>query len=467
LRAEGEAISTTYIGSLYETETTGNGTPVTRKHIFMGSQRIATISLSQGGEGQGEGATSYYHSDHLGSSNIITNGIGNQVSRYEYTTYGSVSFPQSFSGNPGTSDVKYLFTGKELDNTGLYFYGARYYDPEIGRFITADPTIQRPYDPQDLNRYSYCRNNPLNLVDPSGLGWFKKFWQSIVGVASTIISILVPPLAPAMMAINFGISAYNAIQTGNIAGLAGGMIGGAVFGAIGKEIALGMSGAMGSSAFSFGGGALIGAVEFGAGGFGAGFGASLAGGESLKDSLKAGGMGAAAGAAMGAVIEGSYMAGWQNSLHGASRTEVYEGGIRRLHALSVNANDKTTAVMGSRPVEKYGVKWGRHRYVAGRIGHFEMGSDETTGLIEINGENSYDTTMDYLTNHRSDILETTVTASQSGFDRAVGYYKAAWEGQPYNFNNHNSNYAANTVIYGAGANIPGGLGFTPGFPHRQ
>lgn len=66
-------------------------------------------------------------------------------------------------------------TGKELDDTtGLYFYGARYYDPSLGRFITADPTIQKPYDPQDLNRYTYCRNNPINYTDPTGLSWFSK-----------------------------------------------------------------------------------------------------------------------------------------------------------------------------------------------------------------------------------------------------------------------------------------------------
>ena len=62
--------------------------------------------------------------------------------------------------------------------TGLYYYGRRYYDSSIGRFITADPTIQRPDDPQDLNRYAYCRNNPVSLIDPTGLGW-KKFWGKV------------------------------------------------------------------------------------------------------------------------------------------------------------------------------------------------------------------------------------------------------------------------------------------------
>lgn len=71
-------------------------------------------------------------------------------------------------GSPGTDR---LFTGQRLDGTGLYFYNARYYDPEIGRFISADATVPGPSTPQSLNRYSYCVNNPLKLVDPSGLDY--------------------------------------------------------------------------------------------------------------------------------------------------------------------------------------------------------------------------------------------------------------------------------------------------------
>ena len=60
------------------------------------------------------------------------------------------------------------FTGQRLDGTGLYYYGARYYDPTIGRFISADTIVPDPYNPQSLNRYSYCLNNPLKYTDPTG-----------------------------------------------------------------------------------------------------------------------------------------------------------------------------------------------------------------------------------------------------------------------------------------------------------
>ncbi len=63
--------------------------------------------------------------------------------------------------------------------TGLYNYDARLYDPVIGRFTSADTIVPRPYNPQSLNRYSYCRNNPLIYVDPTGHedeGWHDGGW---------------------------------------------------------------------------------------------------------------------------------------------------------------------------------------------------------------------------------------------------------------------------------------------------
>ena len=63
-----------------------------------------------------------------------------------------------------------LFTGQRLDGTGLYYYNARYYDPTIGRFISADSVVPDEANPQSLNRYSYVLNNPLRYNDPSGHG---------------------------------------------------------------------------------------------------------------------------------------------------------------------------------------------------------------------------------------------------------------------------------------------------------
>jgi RHS repeat-associated protein len=65
-------------------------------------------------------------------------------------------------------NVPYKFTGKELDSTGLYYYEARYYDPTLGRFISPDIIVLRPGDPQELNRYTYAKNNPMLYTDPTG-----------------------------------------------------------------------------------------------------------------------------------------------------------------------------------------------------------------------------------------------------------------------------------------------------------
>jgi RHS repeat-associated protein len=88
-------------------------------------------------------------------------------------SFGAWGFSQ---GEIGTDR---LFTGQRLDGTGLYYYGARYYDPTIGRFVSADPTTPDPANPQAFNKYSYVINNPTSAIDPSGLDYI------FVGGAST------------------------------------------------------------------------------------------------------------------------------------------------------------------------------------------------------------------------------------------------------------------------------------------
>jgi RHS repeat-associated protein len=109
------------------------------------------------------GTLYYLHTDHLGSTSVTSNASGTQVGSQTYYTYGAVRT------SSGTLQTDYTFTGQRLDaDAGLLYYGARYYDAALGRFISADTIIPNPYNPQDLNRYSYVRNNPLKYVDPSG-----------------------------------------------------------------------------------------------------------------------------------------------------------------------------------------------------------------------------------------------------------------------------------------------------------
>ncbi len=105
----------------------------------------------------------------------------------EYDPWGKVSREE------GTSDPSRRFTGQQLDpESGLYYYGGRYYDPELGRFISPDPFVGQPDDPQSLNRYSYVINNPANNIDPDGYfhqvkkkkksGGFFGIFRIIIGV---------------------------------------------------------------------------------------------------------------------------------------------------------------------------------------------------------------------------------------------------------------------------------------------
>ena len=338
--------TTTYIGSLYEIQDTNNEIRIT-KHIFKGSTRLASKTNDD---------IIYYHGDHLGSSNLLTDSDGFQVKRLEYTPFGTTYLEE------GEVNTNYRYTGKELDSsTGLYYYGARYYDTRLGRFITADPIIQRPYDPQTLNRYSYCRNNPLKYTDPTGYGWFKKFWKSIVSIVTPIVSIIAPPVAPAMMAINTAIGATTAIESGNPLSFVGAVVGGAVFGGVGKSLASSIASTMTKSfTNSFIGGAIIGSVEFGIAGFGAGLGAGLASGQSFPQALKSAGIGAGFGAATGAIIEGSYMAGWQNSMHGLSEGEIEAARasrIARKSVLGVYRSPNEVGLYNDNPVIYEATKW--------------------------------------------------------------------------------------------------------------
>jgi len=86
--------------------------------------------------------TFFSHPDHLGSTALLTNAKGEVAQRVEYLPFGQVW------KNAGTIDLPQKFTGKPLDaGTGLYYYGARYYDPELGRWTTPDPTIPNLFNP--------------------------------------------------------------------------------------------------------------------------------------------------------------------------------------------------------------------------------------------------------------------------------------------------------------------------------
>jgi len=109
----------------------------------------------------------YYTSDQIGSTRIVTDDAGHIVYAAAHDPYGGVQQTWVNVFNP---ELK--FSGKEQDTeSGLYYFGARYYDPTLYRFLSPDPVIptdRAPYNPQRWNLYAYCLGNPINYVDISG-----------------------------------------------------------------------------------------------------------------------------------------------------------------------------------------------------------------------------------------------------------------------------------------------------------
>jgi RHS repeat-associated protein len=187
-KVRGTATTTYYIGGLAEEDVpTGRGSNVTRSMYTFNGQVIAQRTVTSGGFGSD--TLIYLHSDHLGSVGASTTSAGASLSSQEYDPWGKVR-------TGGVTQSKYNYTGQKLDDTGLLFYNARYYDPLVGRFDSPDSIVpgtndmlqtdfheggltseqveagrnqalSGPRNAQQLNGYGYVLNNPLRNTDPT------------------------------------------------------------------------------------------------------------------------------------------------------------------------------------------------------------------------------------------------------------------------------------------------------------
>ncbi|MBS6563702.1 MAG: RHS repeat-associated core domain-containing protein, partial [Staphylococcus sp.] len=111
----------------------------------------------------------YYLKDHQGNNRIVMNQNGTTVEQVNhYYPFGGL-----FEEGLATSNQNYKYNSKELDRMhGLdwYDYGARHYDMALGRFTTMDPLVEKCYW---ISSYTYCLNNPANLIDPDGRDWYR------------------------------------------------------------------------------------------------------------------------------------------------------------------------------------------------------------------------------------------------------------------------------------------------------
>ncbi len=109
----------------------------------------------------------FYHPDHLGSSSFITNLDGEVVQHIEYVPFGEVFIEE----RNNVWNTLYLFNAKEFDEeTGMYYYGARYYDPRLSLWMSTDPLQEAEYD---IATYAFSKNNPVIFIDPNGQISFK------------------------------------------------------------------------------------------------------------------------------------------------------------------------------------------------------------------------------------------------------------------------------------------------------
>gem|GEM_PF-3347570 len=123
------------------------------KYYFFNGQRIAM---------ERDGTFTYLHGDHLGSTIAETNTTGARTAWREYKPYGTRRRGSTQLNTDRT------YTGQQSDETGLMYYNARYYDPQIGHFISPDTIVPDPSNVLDYNRYAYVRGNPMKYNDPTG-----------------------------------------------------------------------------------------------------------------------------------------------------------------------------------------------------------------------------------------------------------------------------------------------------------
>ena len=282
------------------------------------------VARDQGGQ------LTWLHYDHLGSLVLMTDTSGAERLRISYDPYGRVL---SRIGSAVASEG--FATGQDIGH-GLVLLGARWYSPQLGRFISPDPLVGDIDDPAAWNSYAYCRDNPTSYVDPSG----RDFWKIFAAVVATVAIIAV---AVIVTVVTFGVATpgtvalavggvsitWGAVFAATVVGIvAGGVIGGiaaaraggdagdiflgvVVGGAVGGWAAFGgafagvaVGGALGLTSGTVLCGAVVGGVTGTVNGAAMGFASGFAGGKNngLKDIMLKVLVGAITGLALGAAL---------------------------------------------------------------------------------------------------------------------------------------------------------------------
>lgn len=305
---ENGSTTTTYTfgGGKYEKITGSSGT---KERLYVGgSPYNAPLLVEKAG-----GTTTHYylHRDCLGSITAITNQGGTIEAEYSYTAWGLLRNPANWQVYAAGNEPALMFgrgyTGHaHLPQFGLINMNARLYDPALCRFLSPDPYVQMPDFTQSFNRYSYCVNNPLSYVDPSG---------EIVWFVPVIIGAVIGGTSGAIMAHQSGAQGFRE-WAGYVGG--GALIGGLSGGTASGVSALGgaawwagaAAGAVGGTGFSglatnWNGEAMLKGAAFGA-----------------TSGFVGGGIGSAIGGGWGAVAGGASSSGINTALNGGDLEQI-------------------------------------------------------------------------------------------------------------------------------------------------
>ncbi|WP_459778406.1 RHS repeat domain-containing protein, partial [Photobacterium sp. R1] len=222
LKTNHQGDKTWYLGKAYERIDYSNG-DVEHKQFISAGGKLVALNIDKkitknGTEASVDRQLRYFHSDALGSADLITDIWGNVVDRRNFDAWGierdvvwesdQTFVQQALLTNRG-------YTGHEqVDEFNLIHMNGRMYDATLGRFVSADSFIQAPNNSQSFNRYSYVLNNPMKYTDPSG-HFFKKLFKeigrfmdkyavAIVQIALIALATAANPMAGVAMATMFG-----------------------------------------------------------------------------------------------------------------------------------------------------------------------------------------------------------------------------------------------------------------------
>jgi len=150
-------IVTYYPSAQYQEQVNGSTTTFTKTYVFGSiSVAVRTITGSQN-------VLNWVITDQINSTTVTANADGSLSSEIRYSAFGTIRYEN------GVTPTNYRYTGQlQQAVIGLYYYNARWYDPELGRFVQADTIIASASNPASYDRYAYVGNNPINHADPSG-----------------------------------------------------------------------------------------------------------------------------------------------------------------------------------------------------------------------------------------------------------------------------------------------------------